>query len=82
MMILMIVMMGIIVVLFHQILLLLPLNVVSTTTTQSFVPTLPPHAYSPSGPSKDSSNSSLPSTLDMTDEDAGKMHEFFISGGV
>jgi hypothetical protein len=41
-----------------------PLNVVSTTTTQSFVPpqielSLPPHTFSPSISSEDSSYSSL-----------------------
>jgi hypothetical protein len=50
-----------------------PLNVVSNTT-QSFVPlpfeiSFPPHAFTPSTSSETSSDSSLPSTLVITDED-------------
>jgi hypothetical protein len=58
----------------------IPLNVVSTTTTQSFVPTLPPHAYTPSASSEDVSYSFLPSTLDMTDELAATIYGNLILG--
>jgi hypothetical protein len=44
-----------------------PLNHVSTTTTPSFVLTLLPHPCSHCAPSEDVSNSSLPSTLNMTE---------------
>jgi hypothetical protein len=55
-----------------------PLNVVSTTTTQSFVPpqiefSLPQHAYSPFAPFENDSNFSLHSTLSMTEEDVPEL---------
>jgi hypothetical protein len=69
-----------------------PLNVVTVTstnvisnTTQSFLlpqieTTLLPHTFSPSPPSKDISDSSLPSTLHMTNEDAVTMYQNLIEG--
>jgi hypothetical protein len=51
---------------------------VSTTTTQSFLPTLPSHTYSTSDPFEDFSDSFLPSTLDMIDEDVEKIYQSLI----
>jgi hypothetical protein len=55
-------------------------NVVSTTTTQSFVPILPPHDYCSFVYTEYVSNSSLPSTLNMTNKEAEKMFGALIEG--